>query len=99
MKEVGIIQFGDPILTTEARRFDLPSEAENARRVVAELASTVEGKTRIVTFDRGTARLVAHEVDHLYGLLYPVRMRPGIEPIPVSRHKGNGRQWSYEAKA
>jgi hypothetical protein len=40
MRVLGIIQVGDPILTTEARRFDLPSEAEDSRRVVAQLVST-----------------------------------------------------------
>jgi peptide deformylase len=60
---------------------------------------TVDGETRITTFGQGTARLVAHEVDHLCGLLYLVRMRPGIEPISVSQYKGTGRQWSYETKA
>jgi peptide deformylase len=180
MSALGIIQAGDPMLTTEARRFDLPSEAEDARRVVAQLVSTlarvseahkfskgmglaapqigigrsvavihtpdgdsitllnprvidqsaetdeqyegclsffdvrgmvprpleielehqtVDGETRITTFERGTARLVAHEVDHLYGMLYRTRMRPGIEPIPVSEYKGIGRQWSYETQA
>jgi peptide deformylase len=59
----------------------------------------VDGETCITTFDRGTARLVAHEVDHLYGVLYRTRMRPGVEPIPVAEHKGTGRQWSYEPQA
>ncbi len=177
MSEAGIIQDGDPILAAEARRFDLPAEAEDARRVVAELVAamarvsqahnfskgmglaapqigigraaavvhtangdsitllnpriidqstaadeqyegclsffdvrgmvprplvievehqTVDGETRITTFEHGTARLIAHEVDHLYGVLYRARMRPGIEPIPVSEYKGTGRQWTYK---
>lgn len=180
MSAIGIIQVGDSTLTTEARRFDLPGEAEDARRVVAQLVSTmarvsqahkfskgtglaapqigisraaavihtpegdtitllnprvidqsaetdeqyegclsffdvrgmvprpleievehqtVDGDTRITTFTRGTARLVAHEVDHLYGMLYRARMRPGVEPIPVSEYKGTGRQWSYDKRA
>ena len=53
---------------------------------------TVDDETRITTFDLGTARLVAHEVDHLYGVLYRARMRPGVKPIPVSEYKGTGRQ-------
>jgi peptide deformylase len=180
MSAAGIIQDGDPILSAEARRFDLPAEAEDARRVVAEVVSsmsrvaqahnfskgmglaapqigigravavvrtadgdsitllnpriidqstatdeqyegclsffdvrgmvprpleievehqTIDGETRITTFDNGTARLIAHEVDHLYGVLYRARMRPGVEPIPVSEYKGTGRQWSYESQA
>jgi peptide deformylase len=176
MSAAGIIQDGDPMLSAEARRFDLPAEAEDARRVVAEIVSsmsrvaqahnfskgmglaapqigigraaavvrtadgdsitllnpriidqstatdeqyegclsffdvrgmvprpleievehqTVDGETRITTFDHGTARLIAHEVDHLYGVLYRARMRAGIEPISVSEYKGTGRKWSY----
>jgi peptide deformylase len=176
MGSLGIIQEGDPLLTTESRRFDLPNEAEDARRVVTELVSalgrvgrahkfskgmglaapqigigraaavvltadgdsitllnprvidqstetdeqyegclsffdvrgmvprpleievehqTPDGETCITTFERGTARLVAHEVDHLYGVLYRARMRSGVNPIPVSEYKGTGRQWSY----
>jgi peptide deformylase len=56
---------------------------------------TPDGETCITTFERGTARLVAHEVDHLYGVLYRARMRSGVNPIPVSEYKGTGRQWSY----
>jgi peptide deformylase len=177
MKTLGIVQLGDPILTTESRRFELPREAEDARRVIAQLVSTLErvsqvhtfnkgmglaapqigigrsaavvrtpdgdsitllnpriidqsanedqqyegclsffdvrgmvpraleievehqtpdGLTRIAAFERGTARLVAHEVDHLQGILYRTRMKSGVEPIPVAEYKGTGRQWAYE---
>jgi peptide deformylase len=176
MRSLDIVQEGDPILTEVARPFDLPTEAEDARRVVAQLVSTLErvgqvhnfvkgmglaapqigigraaamirtpegetvtllnprisdesaetdeqyegclsffdvrgkvprplaievehqdidGTTRITTFERGMARLVCHEVDHLFGLLYRSRMRPGVEPIPVSKYKGTGQQWTY----
>ena len=55
----------------------------------------VDGTTRITTFERGMARLVYHEVDHLSGVLYRSRMRPGVELIPVSKYKGTGEQWKY----
>jgi peptide deformylase len=177
MSAVGIVQVGDPVLTTETQGFDLPREAEDARRVVAQLVSALErvsqvhtfskgmglaapqigigravavvrtpqgdlitllnpriigestetdeqyegclsffdvrgmvprplaievehqkvdGATQITAFDRGTARLVAHEVDHLYGMLYRSRMHPGVDIIPVAEYKGTGRQWSYD---
>jgi peptide deformylase len=177
MNALGIVQLGDPVLTTQARRFELPAEAEDARRVVAQLVSTLErvsqvhtfskgmglaapqigisrsaavirtpdgdsitllnpriidesaeedqqyegclsffdirgmvprqleievehqtvdGVTRITTFDHGTARLVAHEIDHLQGILYRTRMRPGADLIPVGEYKGTGRQWAYD---
>jgi peptide deformylase len=176
MQAVGIIQEGDPILSKTARPFVLPSEAEDARRVVAELVSVAErasqvhvfgkgmgvaapqigidraaaivrtpdgelvtlfnpriveesgeadeqyegclsffdvrgkvprplaisvehqdidGTERITIFEQGMARLVAHEVDHLHGLLYRARMREGVNPIPVSEYRGTGSGWSY----
>jgi peptide deformylase len=176
MRALDIVQEGDPILAEVARPFELPAEAEDARRVVAQLvgmmervgqvhnfskgmglaapqigigraaavARTVEGEIltllnpricdesadtdeqyegclsffdvrgmvprplaievehqetdgtiRITTFERGVARLVCHEVDHLFGKLYRSRMKPGVEPISVSMYKGGGQQWTY----
>jgi peptide deformylase len=176
MRALDIVQEGAPGLAEVARPFDLPAEAEDARRVVAQLVSTMErvgqvhnfvkgmglaapqinigraaavirtpdgqtltllnpricdesaetdeqyegclsffdvrgmvarplaievehqdvdGSRRITTFERGMARLVCHEVDHLFGILYRDRMRPGVEPIPVSVYQGTGRQWTY----
>lgn len=176
MRAVGVVQEGNPILAKTARTFDLPAEAEDARRVVAELVSAceraatvhvfgkgmgmaapqigidraaaivrtpdgesitlfnpriveespdsdeqyegclsffdvrgkvprplaisvehqdVDGTERITIFERGLARLVAHEVDHLHGQLYRSRMREGVEPIPVSEYRGTGSGWSY----
>jgi peptide deformylase len=176
MRALDIVQEGDPGLTEVARSFDLPAEAVDARRVVAQLVSTLErvaeahnfskgmglaapqinigraaavirtpdgetitllnpricdesaetdeqyegclsffevrgmvprpleievehqatdGTARITTFERGLARLVCHEVDHLHGILYRSRMHPGMEPIPVSRYQGSGQPWTY----
>ncbi|MFG2328281.1 peptide deformylase [Streptomyces sp. NPDC048604] len=176
MQAIGIVQEGDPILATPARLFALPDEAEDARRVVAELNSAadraagvhpfgkgmgiaapqiginraaaiirtpegesitlfnpriieeaggfdeqyegclsffdvrgmvprpmsihvehtdIDGQQHITIFERGHARLVAHEVDHLHGTLYRSKMRPGVEPIPVSEYRGTGQTWQY----
>ncbi|MFF3359514.1 peptide deformylase [Streptomyces sp. NPDC002917] len=176
MRAVGVVQEGDPILVKTARTFALPAEAEDARRVVAELISAceraatvhvfgkgmgmaapqigidraaaivrtpegesitllnpriveespdtdeqyegclsffdergkvprplaisvehqdIDGVWRITIFERGIARLVAHEVDHLHGQLYRARMREGVEPIPVSEYRGTGSTWQY----
>lgn len=176
MRAAGIVQEGDPILTKTARIFALPDEAEDARRVVAELVSAcerassvhvfgkgmgmaapqigidraaaivrspegemvtllnpriveespetdeqyegclsffdvrgmvprplaisvehtgVDGRQRITIFERGMARLVAHEVDHLHGTLYRSRMRDGVDPIPVAEYRGTGQGWQY----
>lgn len=178
MRSLGIVQEGDEILTQVARRFDLPAEAEDARRVIAQLVSTMErvsqvhtfakgmgiaapqigigraaavvrlpsgdtltllnprvidqsteteeqyegclsffdvrgmvprplsvevehqdvdGSTRITLFEHAVARLVAHEIDHLFGKLYRSRMRPGVEPIPVSQYKGTGQPWTHRS--
>ncbi|MBX6389382.1 MAG: peptide deformylase, partial [Frankia sp.] len=55
----------------------------------------VDGTRRITVFEKGLARLVAHEVDHLDGRLYTDRMRPGVEPIPLEQYRGTGSAWTY----
>ena len=55
----------------------------------------LDGDRRITIFDRGTARLVAHEIDHLNGILYTDRMAPDREPIPVSEYRQGGKAWTY----
>jgi peptide deformylase len=176
MTALGVVQEGDPILARPTRPFDLPTEAEDARRVVAELQSSIErisevhnfgkgigiaapqigidrsaalirlpsgdtvtflnpkvieetddvddqyegclsffdvrgmvprplaihvehqdvnGDTHITHFDRGAARLICHEIDHLNGMLYKARMREGVRPIPVTEYRGGGQQWEY----
>ena len=64
-------------------------------RVPRPLAIEVEhqdtdGTVQITTFERGVwPGWSCHEVDHLFGILYRARMRPGIEPIPVSQVQGH----------
>ncbi|MEU0522017.1 peptide deformylase [Streptosporangium sp. NPDC006007] len=175
MQTLGIAQEGEPILSEVARPFDLPTEAEDARRVVSQLVATMErvsqvhtfakgmgiaapqigigravavvrlpggeiitlinpriidesadhdeqyegclsffdvrgmvprptsievehqdisGKTQITAFHQPVARLITHEIDHLFGTLYRVRMKPGVEPIPVSQYTGTGQPWT-----
>lgn len=60
---------------------------------VEHLALT--GERRITIFDRGTARLVAHEVDHLHGVLCHDHLPPGAQPIPVEQYDGTGTNWNY----
>jgi peptide deformylase len=176
MASLGIVQATGPALRRVARRFDLPVEAEDARRVVTALNSacervaqahtfgkgmgiaapqigidraaaivrtpdgeaitlfnpriiesagevdeqyegclsffdvrgqvprsqvihvehtTIDEQTKITVFERGVARLVAHEVDHLHGQLYTDQMRIGVEPIPVEQYHGTGTTWKY----
>ncbi|MET8698380.1 peptide deformylase [Kitasatospora sp. NPDC004723] len=58
-------------------------------------ATTLDGATTTVTYEFGLARLIAHEIDHLNGLLYTDRMRPAVHPIPVEEYRGTGSTWSY----
>jgi len=176
MASIGIVQEGESILREVALPFRLPAEAEDARRVAAQLHSTidraanvhhfakgmgvaapqvgigraatavrttrgetitlfnpqliedsaeadeqyegcwsffdvrgkvsrplvihvehqdVDGTRRITRFERGVARLVAHELDHLQGRLYTDRMAPGAQPIEVADYRGTGRDWDY----
>jgi peptide deformylase len=53
MRSLNITQEGDPILTEVARPFDLPLEAEDARRVVSQLVSTLERAGQVHNFVKG----------------------------------------------
>ncbi|MFI6364438.1 peptide deformylase [Nocardia sp. NPDC050630] len=55
----------------------------------------IDGTTRITEFERGVARLIAHEIGHLNGQLYLDHMRPGVEPIPVEKYRATGKNWTY----
>jgi len=55
----------------------------------------IDGTTRITAFEKGMARLVCHEVDHLSGVLYRGWMGKAVEPIPGSKYQGTGKQWIY----
>ncbi|MEV5508002.1 peptide deformylase [Streptomyces orinoci] len=61
---------------------------------VATMGLTGEIVTTV--YERGLARLIHHEIDHLDGLLYTARMRTGIDPIPVEEYRQTGRAWAYE---
>ncbi len=55
----------------------------------------VDGSTHITVFERGVARLVAHEIDHLAGVVYTDRMAEGASVIPVEQYRGGGQSWQY----
>jgi peptide deformylase len=66
------------------------------RPLVIELEhETMDGTRTVSTFTRGMARLVAHEVDHLGGLLYTDRMPSDGQLIPVEQYDEHGRPWQY----
>ncbi|MBP2325557.1 peptide deformylase [Kibdelosporangium banguiense] len=177
MRSLGVVQSDDPILHRAAKPFQLPEEAEDAKRVIAELVSAAKrvahahtfgkgmglaanqigidraasivfppgsddvimllnpriiengahhdeqyegclsffdvrglvprplvlhvehqdlsGHRKITIFERGVARLVAHEIDHLHGTLYTDRLPPGAEAIPIEQYGGSGLNWQY----
>ncbi|HEV7826233.1 MAG TPA: peptide deformylase [Mycobacteriales bacterium] len=50
----------------------------------------VDGTPRITSFGEAVARLVAHEVDHLHGVLYVDRMPPGACTVRVGDYRATG---------
>ena len=56
-----------------------------------------DGQQYILALDNAMARLAAHEIDHLDGMLYTSRMREGTRPIPVAEYRGTGHAWNYPA--
>ncbi|MGW5820421.1 peptide deformylase [Streptomyces noursei] len=58
--------------------------------------TTLTGEAVTTVYDRGLARLIHHEIDHLGGLLYTAQMRIGIAQIPVEEYRQTGRAWPYD---
>lgn len=58
--------------------------------------ATLSGDRTVSTFRDGMARLVAHEVDHLQGLLYPDRMPGDGRLLPAEEDHDQGRPWHYD---
>ncbi|GAA4909733.1 peptide deformylase [Stackebrandtia albiflava] len=56
-----------------------------------------DGQRRITIFEKAVARLVAHEVDHLHGVLCADHLPDGEKPIPVEQYRGTGTTWQYPA--
>jgi peptide deformylase len=75
------------------RFFDVRGVVPRPLRIDVE-HTTLDGVTHVATFDRGAARLWAHEIDHLAGVLYTDHMT-STEPLPVERYRGTGSDWTY----
>ncbi|MFE3775282.1 peptide deformylase [Streptomyces sp. NPDC057579] len=76
--------------------FDVRGLVPRPLKITAETAA-LTGETVATVYERGLARLVHHEIDHLDGLLYTTRMRPGVQPIPVEEYRQTGRDWIYDS--
>lgn len=53
MQALGIVEDDDPLLREVARPFDLPEDAEDARRVIAQLQATMERVGQSHNFAKG----------------------------------------------
>lgn len=63
--------------------------------VIRVESSTFSGARLERRFERGLARLVLHEIDHLHGKLARDLMPPGSKPIPLSEYQDSDREWTY----
>ncbi|MFD8481836.1 peptide deformylase [Kitasatospora sp. NPDC059673] len=75
--------------------FDVRGVVPRPLRITVE-TTTLNGELVTTTYERGLARLIQHEIDHLDGLLYTARMAAGLTPIPVEQYRQTGRAWAYE---
>ena len=74
--------------------FDVRGLVSRPLRLLVEHESY--GGARVITaFERGMARLVGHEIDHLEGRLYTDRMAPGTALVPLEEYGEVGRPWRY----
>ena len=55
----------------------------------------VDGGRRITTFTSAIARLAAHEIDHLFGVLLVDRLASNVSLVPVTTYTGTGQAWDY----
>ncbi|MER7985685.1 peptide deformylase [Streptomyces noursei] len=56
--------------------------------------TTLDGQLA-TKYERGLARLIHHEIDHLDGLLYTARLTVGVPPIPVEQYRQTGPAGAY----
>ncbi|MGE5829855.1 MAG: peptide deformylase [Micromonosporaceae bacterium] len=67
-----------------------------ARPLLIEVEhADLTGARQTTTYERALARLVAHEIDHLGGLLYADRMASGERLVPVEEYAEHGQPWVY----
>ncbi|GIH20698.1 peptide deformylase [Rugosimonospora africana] len=74
--------------------FDVRGRVARPRSVKVEYQD-LAGNREIRVFHDGAARMVAHEVDHLDGILYTDRMSERERLVPLSEYGGIGKDWSY----
>ncbi|MEU8630364.1 peptide deformylase [Streptomyces sp. NPDC048669] len=75
--------------------FDVRGIVPRPLKITVE-TTALAGETVTTAYERGLARLVHHEIDHLAGLLYTARMSAGVAPIPVEQYRHTGQTWAYD---
>lgn len=75
--------------------FDMRGMVPRPRQIRVEHYA-VDGNRVTSTFTDGAARLVMHEIDHLYGWLYTARMYPGWPLIDTRINRYEGKPWRYD---
>jgi peptide deformylase len=74
--------------------FDVRGRVERPLWMDVETA-LFNGERVTTRYEQAVARLISHEVDHLFGRLYLDRMRPGSRLVPVEEYPETGRPWKY----
>ncbi|MDP4510349.1 peptide deformylase [Nonomuraea turcica] len=74
--------------------FDVRGMVPRSRHITVR-HTTLDGLICTSDFNLGLARLIAHEIDHVNGVLYTQRMRSGLTLIPVAEYRGTGQAWVY----
>ena len=74
--------------------FDVRGKVPRPLRIQVEHQHP-DGTTHITLLERGLARLIGHEIDHLAGVLYTDRMAKDASVIPVGQYRGGGQSWQY----
>lgn len=75
--------------------FDVRGLVPRPLQITVE-TTALTGETETTVYERGLARLIHHEIDHLDGRLYLDHMGDGVDPIPVEDYRQTGRAWAYE---
>lgn len=77
MAGAGIVQDGDPLLHAVARPFDLPAEAEEARRVVGALLEAIDRVRQLHTFGKGMGMAACQiGIDRAAAVVLPRTRKP-----------------------
>ncbi|MFI9772062.1 peptide deformylase [Streptomyces sp. NPDC052415] len=76
--------------------FDVRGLVPRPLKITVE-TTNLTGETVTTVYERGLARLIHHEIDHLDGLLYTARMPTDVTAIPVEEYRQTGRAWAYES--